>query len=32
VKKNGVYPDTKLYVQNVLRIKAQLERGWDPLR
>ena len=32
VKKNGVYPDTKLYVRNVLRIKAQLERGWDPLR
>jgi LysM repeat protein len=32
VKKNGVYPDTKLYVKNVLRIKAQLERGWDPLR
>ncbi|GAA2790621.1 lytic transglycosylase [Kribbella solani] len=32
VKKNGMYPDTKLYVQNVLRIKAQLERGWDPLR
>ena len=32
VKKNGMYPDTKLYVQNVLRIKARLERGWDPLR
>ncbi|TDW23335.1 LysM peptidoglycan-binding domain-containing protein [Kribbella kalugense] len=32
VKKNGVYPDTKLYVKNVLRIKGQLERGWDPLR
>ncbi|MEU4289602.1 LysM peptidoglycan-binding domain-containing protein [Kribbella sp. NPDC026596] len=32
VKKNGMYPDTKLYVTNVLRIKAQLERGWDPLR
>ena len=32
VKKNGMYPDTKLYVKNVLRIKAQLERGWDPLR
>jgi len=32
VKKNSVYPDTKLYVRNVLRIKAQLERGWDPLR
>ncbi|WP_329475805.1 LysM peptidoglycan-binding domain-containing protein [Kribbella sp. NBC_01484] len=32
VRKNGMYPDTKLYVKNVLRIKAQLERGWDPLR
>lgn len=32
VKKHGMYPDTKLYVKNVLRIKAQLERGWDPLR
>jgi LysM repeat protein len=32
VKKNGMYPDTKLYVKNVLWIKAQLERGWDPLR
>ena len=32
VKNHGVYPDTKLYVKNVLRIKAQLERGWDPLR
>jgi len=32
VKKNGMYPDTRLYVRNVLRIKAQLERGWDPLR
>jgi LysM repeat protein len=32
VTKNGMYPDTKLYVKNVLRIKAQLERGWDPLR
>ena len=32
VKRNGMYPDTKLYVQNVLRIKAQLERGWSPLR
>jgi len=32
VKKNGMYPDTKLYVKNVLRIKAQLKRGWDPLR
>jgi LysM repeat protein len=32
VKKNGMYADTKAYVSNVLRIKAQLERGWDPLR
>ena len=32
VKKNGMYADTKAYVKNVLRIKAQLERGWDPLR
>ncbi|WP_327633897.1 LysM peptidoglycan-binding domain-containing protein [Kribbella sp. NBC_00482] len=32
VKKNGMYADTKVYVKNVLRIKAQLERGWDPLR
>ncbi|WP_350277060.1 LysM peptidoglycan-binding domain-containing protein [Kribbella sp. HUAS MG21] len=32
VKKNGMYPDTKLYVKNILRIQAQLERGWDPLR
>jgi LysM repeat protein len=31
VKRNGMYPDTKAYVKNVLRIKAQLERGWDPL-
>ncbi|GAA1117772.1 hypothetical protein GCM10009630_14360 [Kribbella jejuensis] len=32
VKKNGMYADTKAYVKNVLRIKAQLERGWNPLR
>ena len=32
VKKHGMYPDTKLYVKNELRIKAQIERGWDPLR
>lgn len=30
VRKNGMYPDTKLYVKNVLRIKAQLEKGWRP--
>jgi hypothetical protein len=32
VKKHGMYPDTKLYVKNVLGIKPQLERGWDLLR
>ncbi|MFI6678855.1 LysM peptidoglycan-binding domain-containing protein [Kribbella sp. NPDC050470] len=32
VTRNGMYPDTKAYVKNVLRIKAQLERSWDPLR
>lgn len=32
VKKNGMYADTKAYVTNVLRIQAQLVRGWDPLR
>jgi len=32
VKKNGMYADTKAYVANVLRIQAQLARGWDPLR
>ena len=26
------YTDTKAYVANVLRIKAQLEGGWNPLR
>ncbi|WP_112240401.1 lytic transglycosylase [Kribbella monticola] len=30
VRRNGMYPDTKLYVKNVLRIKAQLEKGWSP--
>jgi LysM repeat protein len=30
VRRNGMYPDTKVYVTNVLRIKAQLERGWNP--
>jgi LysM repeat protein len=30
VRRNGMYPDTKQYVKNVLRIKAQLERGWNP--
>jgi LysM repeat protein len=32
VRRNGMYPDTKLYVQNVLRLKAQLESGWNPAR
>jgi LysM repeat protein len=32
VRRNGMYPDTKLYVKNVLRIKAQLESGWNPAR
>jgi soluble lytic murein transglycosylase-like protein len=30
VRKNGMYPDTKRYVKNVLRIKSQLEHGWSP--
>ncbi|TWD83443.1 LysM repeat protein [Kribbella amoyensis] len=30
VRKNGMYADTKVYVQNVLRIKAKLESGWNP--
>jgi LysM repeat protein len=32
VMRNGMHADTKQYVQNVLRIMANLERGWDPLR
>jgi N-acetylmuramoyl-L-alanine amidase len=32
VMRNGMHADTKQYVQNVLRIRANLERGWDPLR
>ena len=32
VRRNGMYPDTKLYVKNVMRIKAQLESGWNPAR
>jgi hypothetical protein len=32
VRKNGMYADTKVYVQNVLRIKAALEKGWNPTR
>ncbi|HET6296702.1 MAG TPA: LysM peptidoglycan-binding domain-containing protein [Kribbella sp.] len=30
VKRNGMYPDTKVYVKNVLRLKAALEGGWNP--
>jgi N-acetylmuramoyl-L-alanine amidase len=30
VRRNGMYPDTKLYVKNVLRLKGQLEKGWNP--
>jgi LysM repeat protein len=30
VRRNGMYPDTNLYVKNVVRIKAQLESGWNP--
>ncbi|HEU4948513.1 MAG TPA: LysM peptidoglycan-binding domain-containing protein [Kribbella sp.] len=32
VRKHGMYADTKVYVKNVLRIKAQLEAGWNPAR
>jgi len=32
VRKNGMYPDTKQYVQSVLRLKAQFEKGWNPLK
>ncbi|WBQ02623.1 LysM peptidoglycan-binding domain-containing protein [Kribbella sp. CA-293567] len=31
VRRNGMYPDTKLYVKSVLRLKAQFEKGWSPL-
>ncbi|MEV8372262.1 LysM peptidoglycan-binding domain-containing protein [Kribbella sp. NPDC056861] len=31
VRRNGMYPDTVQYVKSVLRIKAQLEKGWSPL-
>ncbi|ADB31911.1 Peptidoglycan-binding LysM [Kribbella flavida DSM 17836] len=30
VRRNGMYADTKQYVKSVLRIKAQLESGWNP--
>ncbi|GAA0625272.1 LysM peptidoglycan-binding domain-containing protein [Kribbella sandramycini] len=32
VRRNGMYPDTKVYVKNVLRLKAAFEKGWDPLK
>ena len=32
VRKNGMYPDTKQYVKSVLRLKAQFEKGWNPLK
>ncbi len=32
VRRNGMYPDTKLYVKNVLRLKGQFEKGWNPLK
>jgi len=32
VRKNGMYPDTKLYVKSVLRLKGQFEKGWNPLK
>ncbi len=31
VRRNGMYPDTKLYVKSVLRLKAALEKGWNPV-
>lgn len=31
VRRNGMYPDTKLYVKSVLRLKAQFEKGWNPV-
>ncbi|NEA36839.1 LysM peptidoglycan-binding domain-containing protein [Streptomyces sp. SID13031] len=31
VRRNGMYPDTKRYVQSVLRLKGQFEKGWNPL-
>ena len=31
VRRNGMYPDTKLYVKSVLRLKGQFEKGWNPL-
>lgn len=32
VRRNGMYPDTKLYVKSVLRLKSQFEKGWNPLK
>jgi LysM repeat protein len=31
VRRNGMYPDTVRYVKSVLRLKGQLEKGWNPL-
>lgn len=30
VRRNGMYPDTVQYVKSVLRLKGQLEKGWNP--
>jgi hypothetical protein len=32
VRQTGMYADTKVYVRNVLQIKAALEKGWNPTR
>ncbi|WP_433021843.1 LysM peptidoglycan-binding domain-containing protein [Kribbella sp. CA-294648] len=31
VRRNGMYPDTVRYVKSVLRLKGQLEKGWNPV-
>jgi len=31
-RQTGMYADTKVYVRNVLQIKAALEKGWNPTR
>lgn len=30
VRRNGMYPDTKVYVKNVTRILIKLNQGWNP--
>ncbi|WP_328995084.1 LysM peptidoglycan-binding domain-containing protein [Kribbella sp. NBC_01245] len=30
VRRHGMYPDTKIYVQNVTRILIRLNQGWNP--